>query len=316
MSSGVPDADDGGDDVRPRRAALRPTGPLLLLTGLVLSTPALLLVAVLSGASEAASLTMAVPWSLAQLPLLAWAGHRHMEHRTRELPSPADLEVLGTRAETAEAALRKDEEKLHELRATVVGITLAHQLLHDADKELQEATRERLEQLRESELGRLERLLAVEPDRAVQRVELEEVVNPLAESLRLRGHRVRWSGTPLCATGRPDDIAEIVHVLLENAARHAPGCDIRVTAVATPGSVRVQVIDGGPGVAPHVRPRLFDRGVRGPGSPGQGLGLHIARSLAREMGGDLRLEEGTPGATFTLTLPTAAPAPSCLGHSA
>jgi signal transduction histidine kinase len=48
--------------------------------------------------------------------------------------------------------------------------------------------------------------------------------------------------------------------------------------------------------------------VRSPESPGEGIGLPLARRLARGMGGDLRLEtpEAGRGATFTLVLPVPA----------
>ena len=57
------------------------------------------------------------------------------------------------------------------------------------------------------------------------------------------------------------------------------------------------------------RERIFERFERGaqaePG--GVGLGLAIARELARQMGGDLVLDEGPAGARFVLWLPLAAP---------
>ena len=71
--------------------------------------------------------------------------------------------------------------------------------------------------------------------------------------------------------------------------------------------VRVDVSDSGPGIPAALRPRLFERGTRRDESPGHGLGLHIARRLARGMGGDLRIhtESGSPGVSFTLLLPAA-----------
>jgi signal transduction histidine kinase len=85
--------------------------------------------------------------------------------------------------------------------------------------------------------------------------------------------------------------------------------------------VRLTIADGGPGVAPADRERLFTRYARGGASDdrdGTGLGLYVGRALAQANGGDLVLEgasEADPdapaapraGAAFTLTLPAEAP---------
>jgi signal transduction histidine kinase len=75
----------------------------------------------------------------------------------------------------------------------------------------------------------------------------------------------------------------------------------------------IAVIDAGPGIPPGQRERIFERftqlessdGRRGEGA---GLGLYIARKLARSLGGDLVLCEpspSTPGTRFELRLPLA-----------
>ena len=71
--------------------------------------------------------------------------------------------------------------------------------------------------------------------------------------------------------------------------------------------VIVDMRDEGKGVSDDVRGRLFEPFSRSAekaagSSPGVGLGLSLSRSLARAMGGDLRLEPGAGGACFLLTL--------------
>ncbi|MER5470095.1 HAMP domain-containing sensor histidine kinase [Streptomyces sp. NPDC002685] len=108
--------------------------------------------------------------------------------------------------------------------------------------------------------------------------------------------------------GVPDALLErIVSPLLDNALRHA--CDrVQLRARARPGGVRVEVTDDGPGVPASFAPQLFQPGRRadpGDGHGGAGLGLPLARRLARSAGGEVRHEEaGATGATFVVGLPS------------
>ncbi|MGW3915261.1 sensor histidine kinase [Streptomyces sp. NPDC005070] len=109
--------------------------------------------------------------------------------------------------------------------------------------------------------------------------------------------------------GVPDALLErIVSPLLDNALRHARS-RVTIRAGAGPGGVRVEVGDDGPGVPASFAPRLFLPGSRadpGDGHGGAGLGLPLARRLARSAGGEVRHEEaGATGATFVVGLPPA-----------
>lgn len=99
--------------------------------------------------------------------------------------------------------------------------------------------------------------------------------------------------------------------LVGNALKYSPQSTpviIRLLAARQPGMIAVQVEDRGSGVPAAERERIFDKFYRLAGNqriPGAGLGLHLARELARGHGGDVVLEPGCPGqgAVFTLTLP-------------
>ncbi|MFF2930607.1 sensor histidine kinase [Streptomyces mirabilis] len=110
------------------------------------------------------------------------------------------------------------------------------------------------------------------------------------------------------SAGVPDALLErIVSPLLDNALRHAH-TRVEILARARPGSVRVEVGDDGPGVPASFAAQLFQPGRRADpedGHGGAGLGLPLARRLARSAGGEVDHDgRHTSGATFVVTLPT------------
>jgi signal transduction histidine kinase len=274
-----------------------------------LSVPVIVLVRGLTdaGLSHWSLVIVLAIWSLAEVPLLLRMEQRRTHIWPPEDDATAELLFLGAQAASAEATVRRNAERFHELRSTVAGIGTTYRLLRDRPDRIPDTARTMLESLCETELARLERLLVDDSPVATQVLEISTVVDPLVEALRFRGHQVARDGVRALAVGRPDDIAEIVNHLLENAVRHAPDRPVMVRVCASPTEVTVSVTDHGPGVSADLRPHLFERGAKAPDSPGEGIGLHISRRLAREMGGDLRLDvlPSSGGATFTLSLPSA-----------
>lgn len=110
----------------------------------------------------------------------------------------------------------------------------------------------------------------------------------------------------LVAVGSPDDLAQVVHGLLSNATKYAPGSPIDVSATRDGEHILVFVEDRGPGVARGKRDLIFERGWRASleETEGYGLGLAIARDLITRAAGDLWV---TPrpggGAKFVVSLP-------------
>jgi len=101
-------------------------------------------------------------------------------------------------------------------------------------------------------------------------------------------------------------LERIVSPLLTNAVRYA-GSTVTVSARQLPGGVRIDVTDDGPGVPEEFLDDLFQPGRRadsGDGHDGAGLGLPLARRLARAVGGEVSHDpEHTPGARFLVDLP-------------
>jgi two-component system heavy metal sensor histidine kinase CusS len=102
--------------------------------------------------------------------------------------------------------------------------------------------------------------------------------------------------------------AQIVSNLLANAVKYnRAGGEVRVTLVPAGSTWRLTVANTGPGIAPAYRARLFERFFRAEHTAevtGQGLGLSLARELARAHGGDIALVRSDAEWTeFTVTLP-------------
>ena len=120
------------------------------------------------------------------------------------------------------------------------------------------------------------------------------------------------SGRSAIAYGNPDQIERIVANLIENALRYTPrGGSVRVEVVRDRAYLRVVVRDTGIGIAPEHHDRVFDRFWRADparAKEGSGLGLSIARALARRHGGDVAVASSLgAGSEFTASFPTRPP---------
>lgn len=129
-------------------------------------------------------------------------------------------------------------------------------------------------------------------------------LGPLADA-----HHLRVETEPAAVCGSRDELHRLALNLMENAVKHTPaGTTISVAVGVEQGSAVLRVRDDGPGVAPELRDRLFERFVRGAGDRGgsSGLGLAIVRAVAESHGGTVGLEDAEAGgACFVVRLPLA-----------
>jgi two-component system OmpR family sensor kinase len=108
----------------------------------------------------------------------------------------------------------------------------------------------------------------------------------------------------------PGALKQVLLTLLDNAILHGKGT-VRVTAHRNPSDaqVSISVHDEGPGIAPDLLARLFERFYRGETAhrkPGLGLGLPIAKALVEAQNGTLSVEsQEDGGSTFIISLPIA-----------
>jgi signal transduction histidine kinase len=150
------------------------------------------------------------------------------------------------------------------------------------------------------------------PDRRT--VAVETLVAEVHETLGLAEAPVSWVSAVergLTVDADPDQLFRILLNLARNAMQALdsrtdkdPGRDqIRITGRREGAVVVIEVSDTGPGFPPRALAHLFEafQGASRPG--GAGLGLAIAAELVRAHGGEIRLIDGTIGATVHLTIP-------------
>jgi heavy metal sensor kinase len=140
---------------------------------------------------------------------------------------------------------------------------------------------------------------------------LVEFFAPLAEE---RGIEVTAEALPeALVTADGGWLRQLFSNLVDNAVKYcAPGCHVRISATRESDAVCVSVADDGPGIPRAELATLFERYGRGAAQrnlPGYGLGLPIAREIARAHGGRITVEsEVGRGTTFRVWLPLRSPA--------
>ena len=115
-------------------------------------------------------------------------------------------------------------------------------------------------------------------------------------------------GAPVHVAIEPELLERIVQPLLDNALRYGRSL-VSVELSVNGTSALVTVSDDGAGLAAEETERIFEPGVRGSAAAdeprGAGLGLALARRLARTAGGEILAEADRDGARFRITLPLA-----------
>ncbi|KRB84113.1 hypothetical protein ASE26_08465 [Duganella sp. Root198D2] len=139
---------------------------------------------------------------------------------------------------------------------------------------------------------------------------VQERMAALAGIADTKGVELELSGDDgLYLSGRREGLVSLVDNLLDNAIKYSPEqgkvlADVR----RSDGCAVLRISDQGPGIAPELRERVFDRFFRDPrqaqSHSGSGLGLAIALAVARQHGGSIALDAaGSMGLCVTVRLP-------------
>ncbi|MGB8601030.1 MAG: sensor histidine kinase KdpD [Rhizomicrobium sp.] len=147
-------------------------------------------------------------------------------------------------------------------------------------------------------------------------VDLVEVVETALDRLkrRLSDHRIALDIGDYLVSADPLLLEQAIVNVTDNAAKYAPaGSLIRIAALAQTETIKLSIMDEGPGLAPDEFERIFDKFYRAKAADrhvaGTGLGLAVARGFVESFGGHLTAanrQDGT-GAVFCLALPRALP---------
>lgn len=151
------------------------------------------------------------------------------------------------------------------------------------------------------------------PDRRL--LLIEPVINEVRESAGLASDTsIEWVNAierGLTVDADPDQLFRVLLNLVRNAAQAlesdkskvATARQIRITGRRAGAVTILEISDTGPGIPEKAREHLFEAFQGSSRDGGTGLGLAIAAELIRAHGGELKLVEGTIGATFRISIP-------------
>ena len=313
-------------------AALRPLGPTLALSGVVL---------LVTGAGAASLLIFGpVRRRLRQLEdAAARIGGGDTTARAAETGGDevaalarsfnrmaADLQTRAAALSASDQARRQLlADVSHELMTPLTAMRGYLETLAMPELQLEASVRERYLGVVEEETRRMERIVGDLLDLA--RLEgggsvftrefvdvgalFERVVARHQRELTERGIQVQVNVARASSiAGDPDRLEQALQNLAANALRHTPdGGTIALSAEQDGPRVRITVRDNGPGIAPEHLPLVFDRFYKADAARatgGSGLGLSIVKAIVERHGGTISVRNDR-GAVFEILLPAETP---------
>jgi signal transduction histidine kinase len=177
----------------------------------------------------------------------------------------------------------------HDLRTPITSLKLKSEFIDDpAVRQGMQASLDELQAMTEAALDAARTGLGEEP---LREVDVAALVESVCADLTDIGNDVTFANTnAVSARCRPNELKRAARNVIENAVKY--GTRAKVSVVQANDRVAIQVDDEGPGLPQGAADRLFEPFVRGDtarGKGGLGLGLTLARAVARAHNGDLTL---------------------------
>ncbi|QEI07531.1 HAMP domain-containing protein [Pigmentiphaga aceris] len=129
---------------------------------------------------------------------------------------------------------------------------------------------------------------------------INRLIDEVVKRYRLMDEPVIWNGaSDVACRCRPLSLKRAMTNLIDNALRHGGSAEIRLQVEHSSSSLRIDILDSGPGIPQALLEQVFEPfvqlGARGEDALGRGLGLAIARSAVQAHGGELTLENRSAG---------------------
>ncbi len=196
----------------------------------------------------------------------------------------------------------------HDLRTVLTRLRLRAEFIEDPEQQAKaEADIEEMQAMLDAGLAFARGETEVEERRLI---DLADLTKGLTEDLTQTDGPARYQG-PLSLAYRcgPNEMRRAITNLIRNAIAYGSEADVHLSS--RPDGIVLTVSDKGPGIPTELHEQVFQpffrvEGSRNRETGGNGLGLAIARTIARRHGGDVHLENGAEGGLIvTLTLPAA-----------
>jgi len=260
---------------------------------------------------------LAVRWVTRPLNTLAGAAEnlgKDISHPPLPENGPREVKQAARAFNTMQTRLRRyieDRSQVlaavsHDLKTPITRLRLRSALLQD--EPLQERFNRDLDEMEQMVQATLDYLRGTESKEQPVPVNINALLGSLQDDAAELGWEMTLSGTRVAPyRGRPLALKRCLMNLIENAVRYGKAADVRLEE--SDRHLAVIVADRGQGVAEDDLETLFNPFYRGEASRaresgGTGLGLGIARNIARAHGGDVVLRRGSNGGLeAVVTLP-------------
>ncbi|MBY5377358.1 ATP-binding protein [Rhizobium leguminosarum] len=193
----------------------------------------------------------------------------------------------------------------HDLRTPLTSLRLRAEFVQD--EEIQRKMLETIEELQSMTEAAIAFARGESTEEETRPIQLEALVGSICDDQEDLGHPVTLiSSDKITYRCRPDGLRRAVRNIVENAVRY--GGEARVFILQTAGTVDIVVEDRGPGIPEGMKEKVFApffrlEASRNKQTGGIGLGLAIARAVARQHGGDIVFVTKDKGMRTIISLP-------------